>query len=254
MSELFPNQSYGMRTLKHRRLPIIVTSEFDFFRCVVFNESFYGKTVSELHRGNLRNNSPDNRYSGLFPYSKVSYWADSPKTARAEVKYHYQSNNLITFWAYDDASSTFPTLPNDELLYIIDGLEFGFYEILDKYERGFMLSKKDKEKMEDIFWEEPDCLAYESVRNPGGVNYLFFEKGFNKLAIRQVRLRLGNVPGKNSNRICCADSSDYVPFLNSYGEYFSPLAKTKFDTNYLLSDEYKIRNKIYNKSVQKIVR
>ena len=133
MSELFPNQSYGMQTLKHRRLPIYITEEFDFFRCIVFDNSFYGKTVSELHRGNLRPNNPNNRYSALFPYRRVSYWAHSPETARAEVKYHNHSNNLLTFWAYDDATSTFPTLPVDEPLVIIDGLQFGFYNILDKF-------------------------------------------------------------------------------------------------------------------------
>lgn len=61
MSDLFPNQSYGMKTLRHTRLPIIITEEFDFFRCVVFNDKFYGKTVSELHSGNLRTNSRYNR-------------------------------------------------------------------------------------------------------------------------------------------------------------------------------------------------
>ena len=143
MSDLFPNQSYGMKTLRHTRLPIIITEEFDFFRCVVFNDKFYGRTVSELHSGNLRTNSSNNRYSALFPNKKLSYWADSPQTARAEVKYHCQSNNLLTFWAYDDATSTFPTLPIDEPLIIIDGLQFGFFEILDKFEKGYQLTKNE---------------------------------------------------------------------------------------------------------------
>ncbi|MDE7265565.1 MAG: hypothetical protein K2N52_04755 [Clostridia bacterium] len=180
MSELFPNQSFGMKTFKHSRLPIIVTSEFDFFRCIVFENNFYGKTVSELHRGNLRSSNADNRYSKLFPYNKISYWADSPATARAEIKYHNNSNNLLTFWAYDDATSTFPTLPNDEPLYIIDGLQFDFYEILEKFEQGYKLSKYEQEIIDDIIYENPDCLAYESRRKTKGVNYLFFEKGFNK--------------------------------------------------------------------------
>lgn len=107
MSELFQNQDYGVTVLKHRVLPIYKTYEFNFYRCLTFNEKFYGKTVSELHKGNLRPNTPDNRYSKLFPDKKISYWADSPITARAETKYHNRSNDLLTFWAYDDLTSTF---------------------------------------------------------------------------------------------------------------------------------------------------
>ncbi|MCI9405186.1 MAG: hypothetical protein HFJ21_03960 [Clostridia bacterium] len=248
MSELFPNQSYRRRFLQHSRLPIVITDEFDFYRCVSFDKSFYGKTVSELHSGNLRPNSPDNRYSALFPNRRVSYWADSPYTARAEIKYHNPSNNLLTFWAYDDATSTFPTLPVDEPLVIIDGLEFGFFEILDKFEKGYSLSKKEQLLIEDILSENPDCLAYESLRIIGGVNYLFFEKGFYKLAIREVRLRLGDFEGKNNNWICCAGTSDYAPYLKSYGEYFMPLARIMRDENYVYSSEYKMRKAIYSQN------
>lgn len=63
-----------------------------------------GKTVSELHRGNLRVSRKDNRYSNIFPGQKLSYWADSPQTARAEVKKWEAGNDLLTFWAYDDGS------------------------------------------------------------------------------------------------------------------------------------------------------
>ncbi len=250
MSDLFPNQSYGMKTLRHTRLPIIITEEFDFFRCVVFNDKFYGRTVSELHSGNLRTNSSNNRYSALFPNKKLSYWADSPQTARAEVKYHCQSNNLLTFWAYDDATSTFPTLPIDEPLIIIDGLQFGFFEILDKFEKGYQLTKNELYLIEDILWENPDCLAYESERNSGGVNYLFFEKGFNKLAIREVSLRLGDYKGKYTNSIYCAGTCDYAPYLEGYGGYFEPKARTLIDYNYIKSKEYRIRSSIYNKKLQ----
>ena len=63
----------------HKRLPVIVTDEFDFWRCVEFNENFYGITVSELFKGNLRESNKNNRYSSLFPNQKLSYWASSKK-------------------------------------------------------------------------------------------------------------------------------------------------------------------------------
>ena len=53
-NRMFKSQAYNMPTLKHKELPLYETSEFDFFRCVEFNDSFYGKTMSELHCGNLR--------------------------------------------------------------------------------------------------------------------------------------------------------------------------------------------------------
>ena len=176
MGEIFPNQSYGQRILKHRELPILVGGEFDFFRCIAFNADFYSKTVSELHAGNLRCGNCNNRYSSLFPYEKVSYWADSASTARAEIKFHNKTNNLITFWAYDDATSTFPATINEEPLYIIDGRQFGFDSILWKDENNIELNSQEKEVISLIVNEKPDCLAYNSKRHDGGVNYLFFEK------------------------------------------------------------------------------
>ncbi len=94
----------------------------------------------------------------------------------------------------------------------------------------------------------PDCLAYRSVANKRGVNYLFFEKGFNKLSIRQVKLRLGSLQGKNHNEIVCADSSDYHPFPESYGESFMPLARVVKNDNYLESDDFKEKERVYRKS------
>lgn len=249
MSELFPNQSYGVKTLQHRRLPIYVTSEFDFFRCVPFNDSFYGKTVSEMQRGNLRETNSNNRYAKLFPCKRISYWADSVYTARSEVKYHYHTNNLLTFWAYDDASSTFPTLPLNEPLYIIDGLQFSFHIILDKFEQGYKLSQIEKNIIRDIIYENPDCLAYKSQRKYDGINFLFFENGFNKLALREVQLNLGDYPGKNHNRIYCAGTSDYAPYLEGYGVFFEPIAKTTMNANYLRTKEYALRHKIYSHSI-----
>ena len=251
MGEVFPNQSYGQRIYKHRELPILVGGEFDFFRCIIFDECFYDKTVSMLHAGNLRIRNGNNRYSSIFPYEKVSYWADSASTARAEVKFHAKSNNLITFWAYDDATSTFPTTTDDEPLYIIDGRQFGFDEILWKDENNIALNKNEKEIISLIVQEEPDCLAYSSKRHNGGVNYLFFEKGFRKLSLRQVRLRLGNRNAKNTNSIYCAGGCDYIPYIEGYGYFFSSVAKVGFDKSYLQSREYLSRKNALSQSYRR---
>jgi len=251
MSLLFSNQDYGSVVLKHQELPIYITDNFNFYRCVSFDENFYRKTVSELHQGNLRENTPNNRYSKLFPNEKISYWADSPQTANAESKFHKSGNNLLTFWAYDDATSTFPTIDNEEPLVIIDGREIEFHNILVKFENNIELTCNEREIVEQIRKQNPDCLAYNSLRKKNGVNYLFFEKGFKKLSIREVRLYLGDMPGKNNNRIVCATSSDYSPHLKGYGKYFLPLAKIREDTEYIKSNEYITRNKIYNRSLER---
>lgn len=54
-------------------LPIILEEEFDFYRYVTFTDSLYGKTVSELHNGNLRFVTAANRYADLFGGEKISY-------------------------------------------------------------------------------------------------------------------------------------------------------------------------------------
>ncbi len=41
MSELFPNQYWGMDIWKHQELPIIESHDFNFFRCIEFNNSDY---------------------------------------------------------------------------------------------------------------------------------------------------------------------------------------------------------------------
>lgn len=43
MGELFPNQYYGMDIWKHQELPLLETHDFSFYRCIQFQESFYGK-------------------------------------------------------------------------------------------------------------------------------------------------------------------------------------------------------------------
>lgn len=131
-----------------------VAWEFDFFRCLSFDRKFYGKTVSELHAGNLRE-SKGSRYASLFPGDKVSYWSDEPSTAEAEARKYNPGPDLITFHAYDDASSTFPTSDCREPLIIVDGSETGFAEILDKLDAGVELSSHDRLLIRRIEQEEP---------------------------------------------------------------------------------------------------
>lgn len=242
MSEFFPNHYISGEVYRHRNLPILIAYEFDFYRCVPFDKSFYGKTVSELHRGNLRVRRSDNRYSTIFSGKKVSYWADSSQTAHAEMQKHQQGHNLLTFFAYDDATASFPTLAKRrDVLRIIDGRELGFHEILKKNDNHIPLSESDKRLIAQIEKENPDCLAYCSEAIKNGVNFLFFENGFQKLAIRELRLRLGDEKGKNTNCIYCAGTSDYTAWLESYGDYFIPTARIGHRKEYEDSEEYKFR-------------
>lgn len=252
MGTLFNNQAFSSQVFRHKKLPIYKTNEFDFYRCVRFEDKFYGTTVSELHSGNLRVNQHDCRYSKLFPCERISYWADSIETAQAEVKKHGSGNNLLTFCAYDDATSTFPTTSNSEPLIIIDGIELGFKNILDKIENYEEISTKEKRIIEEISAERPDCLAYRSHAKGDSVNFLFFENGFHKLALREVKLRFGDKKGRNSNSIVCAMTSDYSPIVESYGCYFEPLAKVGMNSEYEQSDEYKQRKKVYEHSLKKV--
>ncbi len=252
MGALFQNQSFISEVLKHRSLPVYKTYEFDFFRCVSFNENLYGKTISELHSGNLRNNDNRGRYSKLFPDEKISYWADSKATAVAEIKRHNSNNNYLTFWSYDDASSTFPILNADDHLVIIDGRDLNFHSILLKIEKCEELTRNEKALIELISYEKPDCLAYKSVVKENGLNFLFFEKGFKKLALREVKLYLGELKSKNAKSIPCATTSDYSPSLKSYGMYFEPIVKSKYDKEYINTEEYKFREKNYSNSIRRI--
>ena len=129
-SKVFKAQSYNQITLKHKNLPIYLTKEFDFFRCVEFKEEFYGMLATELFKGNLRKS--EGRYSSLFPNQKISYRANSPMAARAEVKKHGAGTNLLTLWAYDDSSSFLPCLGGDEMLYILDGRISGIQPLIEK--------------------------------------------------------------------------------------------------------------------------
>lgn len=252
MGELFPNQYYGMDIWKHKDLPILESHDFSFFRCVDFNESLYGKTVSELHLGNLRVSRTDNRYSNLFPGQKLSYWADSPKTARTEVKKWGASNNLLTFWAYDDGSSFIPTVYPTEYLRIVDGIHFGFDQILKKVGNHTKLTPNEQRFIDRIACEEPDCLAYKSEACKDGICFLFFEQGFRKLSLREVSLRLGDYLGKNTVKVQCAITSDYTPALKQYGMYFQPIARTSYDKSYENTDEYIMRKQVADQTWKQI--
>ena len=253
MGEFFQNQYWGMDIWKHQELPIIESHDFNFFRCLEFEKNYYGKTVSELHNGNLRVSRKDNRYSNLFPGQKLSYWADSPQTAKAEIKKWGSGNNILTFWAYDDGSSFIPTIYPAENIRIVDGIHFGFDKILKKVGNHEKLTKNEKEIIDRIGYEKPDCLAYHSEARKGGVCFLFFEQGFKKLSLREVKLRLGDCKGKNTANVTCAITSDFSPVLEGYGYYFSPIAKVKYDKKYIMSDEYILCKQVEEYSNEKIM-
>lgn len=247
MSSLFPNQSLFSTIYKHIELPVYITEEFDFYRYIPFDKNFYGKTVSELHAGNLRNSNFNNRYSTLFQDSKVSYWSDSMETALAEFQKYHPKEDRLVFWSYDDLSSTFPTIKVEEPLIVIDGRDYDFQTILDKHNNHIELNKKEIEFIHKIENEKPDCFAYASHAKKGGTNFLFFEKGFKKLSLRQVKLKVKRVNERTkkisirNNTITCAITCDYSPILESYGKYFKPMAKVEMDRQYLESVEYKTR-------------
>lgn len=108
MVEAFQAQGYFGRTQYLPEIPVACSQEFDFYRCVEFSHSMYGKTVSELHAGNLRLPS-GGRYSSVFGNQRLSYWSSSAETAKAEIRKHGASSDVILFKAYDDATSTWPT-------------------------------------------------------------------------------------------------------------------------------------------------
>ena len=113
----------------------------------------------------------------LISLDALNYiWADSPQTARAEVKKWEAGNGLLTFWSYDDGSSLVPTVYPAEYLRIIDGVKFGFDIILKKIGNHETLTCGKKEL--------------------GGVCFLFFEQRFRKLSLREVSLRPGSYKGK----------------------------------------------------------
>lgn len=249
MSDFLKAQNYDGLLIKHEDLPIYAVEVFDFFRCVEFKEEFYGLTVSELFWGNLRKSN--GRYSKLFKGQKVSYWSSSPKVAQKEIKRHRSGNNILTFWAYDDCSSTFPTSLIKDPLIIVDGRKNGIQEIIKKVESDITLNESEEQIMKDIFSYKIDAIVYDSEACSEGENYLFLESGFAKLSLREVRLRFGKKDGGAHNKIICAINSDYSPCLESYGKYFQKKIRIKMKEEYLNSLEYKFRKKFYELNLKK---
>lgn len=103
----FESQAYGGYAHRYEGLHLIDADEFIFYRFVNFNEGMYGKTVSELHAGNLRTPGSDSRYAKLFPNHRLSYWSGSYQTAMEETLKHGGTQDRLIFKAYDDGSSTF---------------------------------------------------------------------------------------------------------------------------------------------------
>lgn len=246
----FISQDCGRPIYKHKKLPVYIGDQFNFYRCVEFKDDFYGKTASYLFNGNSRECT--GRYSSLFPHQKLSYWADSPATARAEIKKHGAGNSILTFWAYDDGASTFPTLQRQDPLVIVDGKKCGIQDLLDKADNNMELTVTEQKYIMDILDQNPDCLAFDSHAKNGGENFIFFEKGFQKLALRQLRLRFGKNNGGANNCIVCADTCDYSPHIESYGKYFMQKGRVAMDQTYLKSNEYLLRKQIREMSYQKM--
>ena len=139
-----------------------------------------------------------------------------------------------------------------EKLKIVDGRIYGFSSLLEKYENNIKFSKEELKTIKEIENLKPDCIAYESKRNKGGYNFIFFEKGFKKIVLRRVELTLNDESNKkNKNYITCAVTSDFMPILENYGLYFRPIAKKGFDKNYLNSKEYLNRKKEFDKTLSK---
>lgn len=252
-TKVFKSQCYNQPTWKHIDLPIYQTKEFDFYRCVEFKKEFYGKTASVLFNGNLR--FCEGRYSSLFPNRKISYWADSPRTARAEIKKHGSGCNILTFWAYDDPSSFIPCLGEQDYLIIVDGRKCTIQTLIDKLDNNEKLTKDEEDYMQKIMNEDFDCIAYDSKAYPGGENFIFLESGFKKLALRELRLRFSRKDGGSHNFISCAETCDYTPYLKEYGKCFMPKCRIVLDPNYLNSDEYITRlnntEKVYETKIRK---
>lgn len=242
----FESQAYG-GYVHHERLHLIDADEFSFYRFVNFDDRMYGKTVSELHAGNLRTPVLDSRYAKLFPNHRLSYWSGSCQTALEETLKHGGTQDHLIFKAYDDGSSTFPTGPYKPLK-IIDGRDMGIGEIIREFEKTQELSDGDALLMQKIMAEQPDALAYNSVID-GGENFIFFESGFDKLSLREVDLYLGD---QKRADVVCAFGSDYSPSCEAYGYSFERIARTKMHENYRKTVEYKRRLAGYKNSLARM--
>lgn len=95
MGKFFKSQDWGRTIFKHIDLPVYVTDEFSFYRCVEFREEFYGKTVSELFNGNLR--TCCGRYSKLFPGKKYLIGQIVPILQEPKLKSMGHQKMLLLF-------------------------------------------------------------------------------------------------------------------------------------------------------------
>lgn len=91
-------------------------------------------------------------------------------------------------------------------------------------------------------------MAFDFHAKRGGENFIFIEKGFQKLSLRQLGLRFGKRDGGNHNLIVCAGTCDYAPYIESYGQYFIPKAKVAMEQTYLQSNEYILRKQMLEES------
>ena len=65
----------------------------------------------------------------------------------------------MTFLAYDDATSSFPILPDRSPLVIIDGRRCGVQELIDKVDNDVPLSKDEQQHMKELLAKKPDCIV-----------------------------------------------------------------------------------------------
>lgn len=81
-------------------------------------------------------------------------------------------------------------------------------------------------------------MMYEPHVKKGKRSFLFFKKGFGKLSLRAVSLRLEHrdektgEPEMDDCAIQCAWGCDYSPIPGSYGECFLPIARTAMVDEY----------------------
>lgn len=237
MSNFFKAQDFGLPIYKCKGLPLYDTYQFDFFRCIPFTEELYDIKVLDLHNGNLRRSN--GRYSKLFKNEKVSYWANDKRTAINEMRKHHKCDSYICFHAYDDSSSTFPINNNFEDLIILDGRKSGIDKLINKIECKEVLTNDENVFLKKILEQKPDCLVYDSHAHKGGENYIFFESGFKKLALRSVKLKIVKNGKIYNKKVCCSFGSDYSPSIENYFKKFEPIAKAKLDGNYKDSKQYK---------------
>lgn len=244
--------------------PIFESLEWDFYRCVdigdLFNSFLYNKSIWRLFRDNLRLNNQDNtgRYSHLFEQDKISYWARSLDVARKEMKKHNNnSKNYIIFHAYDDTSSNSPKVKNSNTLKLIDGSDSNMSKILKKWDNKIELNNNEKKLIHRIITKDPDGLVYESIIAKDrreqeekrlkltqynsiipekNLNFIFFERGFNKLLLKDIKLYIGD--GNNKKEVQLAYGSDYIPLLKNYRLCFKYKAKLKEITNFEDSEDF----------------